>query len=238
MSFLSRIKEMGKTKGDDEVPSEALSTEGMVSATGTQVVDTETGASTIQPGGNEAIISESAPSEFPADYQRQNEEISEASLMEPRSGLPLVGHLKLDRQQRLLGIGLAVGVLGLVLSAFLSVNSADRRAGQSAATGQALMQSQRLAKSVSQALIGRAPAFDEVSESSKVLASNVRGLVNGDDERDLLALEAHLVGREDGLRVVGQRGHPGEAEALDRAEHEVRRERPEGAGAHCLPSRT
>ena len=28
MSFLSRIKEMGKTKGDDEVPSEALSTEG------------------------------------------------------------------------------------------------------------------------------------------------------------------------------------------------------------------
>ena len=57
MSFLSRIKEMGKTKGDDEVPSEALSTEGMVSATGTQVVDTETGASTIQPGGNEAIIS-------------------------------------------------------------------------------------------------------------------------------------------------------------------------------------
>ncbi len=81
MSFLSRIKEMGKTKGDDEVPSEALSTEGMVSATGAQVVDTETGASTIQPGGNEAIISESAPSEFPADYQRQNEEISEASLI-------------------------------------------------------------------------------------------------------------------------------------------------------------
>ena len=50
MSFLSRIKEMGKTKGDDEIPSEALSTEGMVSASGAQVVDTEAGASTIQPG--------------------------------------------------------------------------------------------------------------------------------------------------------------------------------------------
>ncbi len=188
MSFLSRIKEMGKTKGDDEIPSEALSTEGMVSASGAQVVDTEAGASTIQPGSNEAIISESAPSEFPADYQRPSDDISEASLMEPRSGLPLVGHLKLDRQQRVLGIGLAVGVLGLVLSAFLSVNSADRRAGQSAATGQALMQSQRLAKSVSQALIGRAQAFDEVSESSKVLASNVRGLAAGDDELDLKAV--------------------------------------------------
>ena len=185
MSFLSRIKDIGKTKGDDEIPSEALSTEGMVSVTGNQVVDTESGASTVQPGGGEAIISESAPSEFPADYQRPNEDLSEAALMEPRTGLPVVGHLRLDRQQRLLGTGLAVGVLGMVLSAFLAVNTADRRAGQSAATGQAQMQSQRLAKSVSQALIGRAPAFDEVNESSKVLASNVRGLANGDDELDL-----------------------------------------------------
>lgn len=190
MSFLSRIKDMGKTKGDDEVPSEALSTEGMVSTTGVHVPDTEAGAATVQSVPNESIISESAPSEFPADYQRPNEDISEVSLMEPRSGLPLMGHLKLDRQQRLLGAGLAVGVLGLVLSAFLSVNSADRRAAQSAATGQAQMQSQRLAKSVSQALIGRATAFDEVSESAKVLASNARGLASGDDALDLKAVSS------------------------------------------------
>ncbi len=190
MSFLSRIKDMGKTKGDDEVPSEALSTEGMVSTTGVHVPDTEAGAATVQSVPNESIISESAPSEFPADYQRPNEDISEVSLMEPRSGLPLMGHLKLDRQQRLLGAGLAVGVLGLVLSAFLSVNSADRRAAQSAATGQAQMQSQRLAKSVSQALIGRATAFDEVSESAKVLASNARGLASGDGALDLKAVSS------------------------------------------------
>lgn len=190
MSFLSRIKDMGKTKGDDEIPSEALSTEGMVSTTGVHVPDTEAGAATVQSVPNESIISESAPSEFPADYQRPNEDISEVSLMEPRSGLPLMGHLKLDRQQRLLGAGLAVGVLGLVLSAFLSVNSADRRAAQSAATGQAQMQSQRLAKSVSQALIGRATAFDEVSESAKVLASNARGLASGDDALDLKAVSS------------------------------------------------
>ncbi|HEX5374420.1 MAG TPA: methyl-accepting chemotaxis protein, partial [Aquabacterium sp.] len=57
---------------------------------------------------------------------------------------------------------------------------ADRRATQAGATGQALMQSQRLAKSVSQALVGRTQAFQEVAESSKVLATNVRGLVQGD----------------------------------------------------------
>ena len=34
--------------------------------------------------------------------------------------------------------------------------------------------------------------------------------VGGDHRRDLLALEAHLVGREHGLRVARQRRHPGE----------------------------
>ena len=43
------------------------------------------------------------------------------------------------------------------------------------------MQSQRLAKSVSQALIGSPQAFPEVRESADVLAKNVRGLKNGDD---------------------------------------------------------
>ena len=185
MSFLSRIRDMGKSKSEQEVASEALSTEGMVSTTGAQIVDTEAPASVGPQEARQSIISESTPSEFPADYQRVNEDPPEVTLMEPRSGLPLVGHLKLDRQQRLLGTALTAGVLGLVLSAFLAVNSADRRADQSAATGQALMQSQRLAKSVSQALIGRAPAFEEVSDSSKVLATNVRGLINGDTELGL-----------------------------------------------------
>ncbi|WP_290867713.1 methyl-accepting chemotaxis protein [Aquabacterium sp.] len=122
------------------------------------------------------------------------------------SGLPLIGHLSLARQQRILGGALAVGVVGLMLAAFLSVNAADRRAAQTAATGQALMQSQRLAKSVSQALIGRGEAFDEVADSSQVLATNVRGLAQGDSKRGLSevsggakeALSADLMRRVEG----------------------------------------
>jgi hypothetical protein len=38
-----------------------------------------------------------------------------------------------------------------------------------------------------------------------------RVVVLGDDERHLLALEPDLVGGQDGLHVVGQRRHPGEA---------------------------
>lgn len=190
MSFLSRFKELGKSQDREEVQPEALSTEGMVTAAGVQMVDTQASPSTLA-GANtttsDSIISEAAPSQFPDDYNetrlRQDAEGSVGN--EARSGLPLIGHLRLDRQQRVLGAALAVGVLGLMLSAFLSVNSADRRAAQTGATGQALMQSQRLAKSVSQALIGRAQAFAEVSDSAKVLASNVRGLAQGDSAMGL-----------------------------------------------------
>ena len=185
MSFLSRFKELGKSQDRDEVQPEALSTEGMVTAAGVQMVDTQASHSTLQAGAtttSDSIISEAAPSQFPDDYNetRLHPDADGLPTHEARSGLPLIGHLRLDRQQRVLGATLAVGVLGLMLSAFLSVNSADRRAAQTGATGQALMQSQRLAKSVSQALIGRAQAFAEVSDSAKVLASNVRGLAQGD----------------------------------------------------------
>jgi twitching motility protein PilJ len=189
MSFLSRIKDLGKSQDEDEVQSEALSTEGMVTSSGAQTVDTQASPSTIQPGHNTAdsIISESAPSEFPPDYHdaRQRPDAPSSSLMEPQSGLPVIGTWRLARQQRFIAGALGVGMVGLLISAFLSVNAADRRAAQTGATGQALMQSQRLAKSVSQALIGRVPAFAEVAESSKVLATNVRGLGQGDSKMGL-----------------------------------------------------
>jgi len=42
-----------------------------------------------------------------------------------------------------------------------------------------------------------------------------RVLVGGDDERDLLALEADLVARQHRLRVVGDRRHPGQPEGFE-----------------------
>ncbi len=186
MSFLSRIKELGMSREEDEVQPEALAAEGMVTSDGAQTVDTQSATNTV--GGitqGESIISEAAPSEFPADYNdtrlRPDVDLHGDQLPpEPKTGLPLIGHLSLERQQRLLFGAVGVGAIGLVISSFLAINAADRRATQAGATGQALMQSQRLAKSVSQALIGRTAAFGEVAESSKVLASNVHGLAQGD----------------------------------------------------------
>ena len=72
------------------------------------------------------------------------------------------------------------GLLGLAITTMLALNSANATPTQVAATGQALMQSQRLAKAVSQALVGSPQAFPEVKESAEVLARNVRGLKDGD----------------------------------------------------------
>ena len=89
------------------------------------------------------------------------------------------------RQQRILAIVLATVVLLLLLVAGSAILRAERLAQQVAATGQSLMQSQRLAKSVSQALVGNVPAFAEVKESSDDLTRRVQGLSNGDDSLKL-----------------------------------------------------
>jgi len=54
-----------------------------------------------------------------------------------------------------------------------ALNQSDKVAQQLGATGQALMQSQRLAKSVSQAVVGSAQAFPDVSDSCGVLSKSV-----------------------------------------------------------------
>ena len=95
--------------------------------------------------------------------------------------VPLLGRRTPVTHQRILFtlLSLALVVLGSV--AVFAVNQADKVAQQVANTGQSLMQSQRLAKSVSQALIGSPQAFPDVKESAEVLGRTVRGLKDGDD---------------------------------------------------------
>jgi len=186
MSLLSRIKELGQSRDEDEVQPEALTGEMLVTSDGSQGVDTQSNPTQGNSTMEGSIISEASPSEFPLDYNdtrmKSDADLGSDQLPpEPTSALPLIGHLPLERQQRVLFGAVVVGALGLVVSAFLAVNAADRRATQAAATGQALMQSQRLAKSVSQALVGGQQAFPEVADSSKILATNVRGLMQGDN---------------------------------------------------------
>jgi twitching motility protein PilJ len=130
--------------------------------------------------GDSSIISEAAPSELAAEFgeTRMAGELDEA----PASGLPLIGHWSTARQQRVLLALFGAGLVVLIVIAVAALTKATRSAIQVAAVGQAQTQSQRLAKSVSQALLGSAAAFAEVKESAEILARNVRGLASGEGE--------------------------------------------------------
>ncbi len=106
--------------------------------------------------------------------------------------LPLMGPAPAATHQRRLLTMLALGVVLLALVAGWVLQQADRSAKQLAATGQSLMQSQRLAKSVTQALLGKNQAFTELKDSATVLGRNVRALTQGDAELGVQSVDAAL----------------------------------------------
>ncbi len=94
--------------------------------------------------------------------------------------LPFLGSQPVARHQRTLTILFIAALVVLGGAVFYTLNQANQLSQQVAVTGQALMQSQRLAKSVSQALVGAEQAFLEVRDSAQVLSTNVRALRSGD----------------------------------------------------------
>ena len=183
MSFLDKFKTKGWNKGPDDEPGSPFDEmEPMPDASGAATLEMmPTGVPTVTQEDDTSIISEAAPSEMAADFHETRARGADAAeLAAAGTGLPLIGNWAPDQQQRTL-VGLfVIGLAGLGLATFLALSAANQGATQVGASGQALMQSQRLAKSVSQALIGSAQAFPEVKESVEVLTKNVRGLQGGD----------------------------------------------------------
>ncbi len=106
--------------------------------------------------------------------------------------LPILGTRTIGQHQRILFGLLGLSLLVLALVAYLALSQAGTGSRRLIATGDSLMQSQRLAKSVSQALVGSAQAFPDVKESSSVLAKSVRGLKSGDDSLGLSAVDVEF----------------------------------------------
>jgi twitching motility protein PilJ len=102
--------------------------------------------------------------------------------------LPILGRRTAEQHQRSLAVLFTFALVVLGSVTLFALSQTDKVGKQVAASGQALMQSQRLAKSVSQAMIGSASAFPEVRDSSDVMARTVRGLKQGDGELDLASL--------------------------------------------------
>jgi twitching motility protein PilJ len=183
MSFLDRIKSAGRAKPESDKPATPEPFDEL-SPPAPGEVTVRLGPSTVVSGerdghdGN-SIISEAAPSELAAEFGEARLAGSSDESDTFHSGLPVVGAWPLERQQRAMVILFGAGLAGLLLAAIFAITSANRSASQVAAAGQATTQSQRLAKSVSQAIVGSAASFPEVRESIGVLTQNVRSLSTG-----------------------------------------------------------
>ncbi len=186
MSFLDRIKAPGraphKADGSADAPRAAPPFEDSGPHSNPMAATVRLGHSSFAPGAargdnDSSIISEAMPSELAADSAQPDVAAGPAA---SSSGLPLIGAWPLARQQRWLVTLLALGLLGLLLTAVLVLGVGSRGAAQLAAAGQATTQSQRLAKSVSQALVGDEKAFPAVRESSEALANSIGSLKAGD----------------------------------------------------------
>jgi twitching motility protein PilJ len=133
-----------------------------------------------EPVADSSIISEAAPSEMAPEFA-ETRMSGVADKEQPfTSGLPGIGLWPLERQQRALGWTFGLGMLLLLGAVVGALWAAGRSSTQVAAVGQATTQSQRLAKSVSQALVGTAAAFPEVRESAGILVANVSSLQSGE----------------------------------------------------------
>ena len=181
MSMFSKISSLFKPKSDPAMDSMDIASLGMPvdpMATGVMDASMETMAlrSPYQSVDAQANVADSSLDDQGVELLR----------------LPLLGRRTMGQHQRVLValVALALAVLGTV--AFLALQQADRVAQQVAATGQSLMQSQRLAKSVSQALVGSAQAFPDVRESADVLLQTVRGLQAGEDSLRLVPVTGEL----------------------------------------------
>ena len=128
--------------------------------------------------------------------------------------LPLLGKKTVLQHQRVLSILLGVSLVLLAGVTLITVSQGDRVAQQIEATGNSLMQSQRLAKSVSQALVGGAQAFPDVAESSGVLVKSVRGLKGGDEKMGLAALSADFTGDLDKISPLMERAEKNAATVM------------------------
>ena len=199
MSFLDRIKgpngrrpEAGESQlgGDSRAWSPSLDPVGRTGRTGNAAVNKNPmeatvrlkGAGSPRPDSLPSFISEAQPSVFTGDSSDSRNDSDLARDVQPpsySSGLPFMERLPLLRQQRLAAAIFGLGLVGLLSAAVLMLESSRSTTEQVTAAAQAQMQSQRLAKSVSQAVAGQETAFPEVRDSIAVLARNVRGLGGG-----------------------------------------------------------
>ncbi|MEH0165360.1 methyl-accepting chemotaxis protein [Paucibacter sp. JuS9] len=175
MSFLDKIKNLGKTDQQGQQDDEHHT----LSPSGHMPLD-----SGSRP--ESSIISEAVPSEqqLPPEFNETGSFASTSAVSDTVIGAERAEAVKKSsaRNQRALTAAVALGLIGTAAGVSFIVAGANKTAAQVRATGQAMMQSQRMAKAVSSAIIGSPGAFTELRESVQTITSVVSALRTGQGE--------------------------------------------------------
>ncbi len=196
MSLIEKIQNLSKPKPKNKPPEDSMD----MASVGMPVDPFATGAMNAAGAGQS---SEATDKMMAKRAEAENEPFAPSMMSNEQTPvvpeanpdlltLPILGSKTIAQHQRTLLLMLGLSVLVLAVVAYRALNQADTITRQITATGDSLMQSQRLAKSVSQALVGSAQAFPDVKESASVLAKSVRALKSGDESINVAAVEGDL----------------------------------------------
>ena len=176
MSIVDQLKNLfGKKPSESELDSRLSlgMPDGLMDSSSTETVQTAAVSGQVEAASAHTPLEQIKPASRDAEH---------AADFGDYVMLPILGSRSVAEHQRILGFVFGGALIILVIVALVALNRSDRVAQQLGATGQALMQSQRLAKSVSQALVGSTAAFPDVADSAGVLGKTTKGLQAGDDK--------------------------------------------------------
>ena len=94
--------------------------------------------------------------------------------------LPLLGSKTLGQHQSILGGIFGAALIALGVLVYMTLSQSDASTHYLKATGQSLLQSERLAKAATQALTGNESAFADLAGSADLLVKAVNVLHSGD----------------------------------------------------------
>lgn len=216
MSFIENIQNLFKPKNKLPEDSMDMASVGMpVDPFATGAMNAAGASSSLEATANMMARQADADNEPFAPSMIFNEEASAVTEANPDLlKLPILGSKTIAQHQRTLLLMLGLSVLVLAVVAYRALNQADTITRQITATGESLMQSQRLAKSVSQALVGSAQAFPDVKESASVLAKSVRALKSGDEGLNVAAVEGDLQSDADKVLPLMERAEKNAATVM------------------------
>lgn len=172
MSLFDKIKS-GGNPAEAQAAAPDATRDSVYEAVNLDAPSAEAAPSSMLPGDS-TISGFAAPTETGASTQ------ADLSTMDA-SGVATASPRRL-RQQNLFTLLVAAGLAGTLITVGLNTFLANRNSQQVGQAGQALMQSQRLAKAVSTAMQGTPGSFKELNESLGVLTAVTRGLREGSDE--------------------------------------------------------